>query len=66
MDRGFDPFFVEHYEELRAGHFKEKPRLPTEPCVFDKYRVCFDMKCTWCKHNPYSQIIKEYHERNKV
>ncbi len=63
MDRGFDPFLLAHYEELRLGNIKrEKPRLLGQPCVYDKYWVCFDMKCTWCKHNPFSQTIKEYHE----
>ncbi len=66
MDRGYDPFFVEHYEEFRCGHFrKKKPRLPTETCVYDKYWVCFDLtRCTWCRHSPLSKTIREYHEGN--
>ena len=66
MDRGYDPFHMDNYEESRLGNIKrEKPRLPSQPCVFDKYWVCFDLtRCTWCRHSPLSKTIKEYHEGN--
>ena len=33
--KGYNPFFRDHYEELKLGHFrKKKPRLHTDPCVF--------------------------------
>ena len=53
MDRGYDPFFVDHYEEYRTGHFKKKPRLHTSDCDHDENWVCFDptKNCKDCNHN---------------